>query len=179
MKKFIKRFFMILIMVILLFTTNCLAADDIDFKKQIKKEDGSLFEKIIAECIGGIAQTVFDFTTGKEANVGFKDYDTLIFNNNNENDSLSPFSQDLWKKAMNWYGIFAIISSSLILIAVFILAYKIMLAGMNTAKKNEAKESLTRLCFGGIAIALAPLFIRFLLQLLFLLYLHLLQQVYG
>ena len=163
MKKFIKRFFMILIMVILLFTTNCLAADDIDFKKQIKKEDGSLFEKIIAECIGGIAQTVFDFTTGKEANVGFKDYDTLIFNNNNENDSLSPFSQDLWKKAMNWYGIFAIISSSLILIAVFILAYKIMLAGMNTAKKNEAKESLTRLCFGGIAIALAPLFIRFLL----------------
>ena len=64
---------------------------------------------------------------------------------------------------MNWYKVFAIISSSLILIAVFILAYKIMLAGMNTARKNEAKESLTRLCFGGIAIALAPLFIRFLL----------------
>ena len=34
---------------------------------------------------------------------------------------------------------------------------------MNTAKKNEAKESLTRLCFGAVAIAFAPLFIRFLL----------------
>lgn len=100
---------------------------------------------------------------GKEANVGFKDYDTLIFNNNNSNDSLSPFTTDLWNKTMTWYNVFAIISGSLILIAVFILSYKIMSAGMNTAKKNEAKESLMRLLFGGVAIALAPLFIRFLL----------------
>lgn len=114
---------------------------------------------------GGIAQTVLDFTTGENANVGFKDYDTLIFNNNNANDSLSPFTEELWNKTMNWYKIFAIISSSLILIAVFILSYKIICAGMNTSKKNEAKESLMRLCFGGIAIALAPLFIRFLLYL--------------
>ncbi len=112
---------------------------------------------------GGISQTVFDFATGKEINVGFKDYDTLIFNNNSENDSLSPFTEELWNKTMNWYNVFAIISGSLILIAVFILSYKIMCAGMNTAKKNEAKESLMRLCFGGVAIALAPIFIRFLL----------------
>jgi hypothetical protein len=64
---------------------------------------------------------------------------------------------------MNWYKVFAIISGTLILIAVFILSYKIMNAGTNTAKKNEAKESLMRLCFGGVAIALAPLFIKFLL----------------
>ena len=36
-------------------------------------------------------------------------------------------------------------------------------AGMNTTRKNEVKENLMRLCFGGVAIALAPLFIRFLL----------------
>lgn len=64
---------------------------------------------------------------------------------------------------MEWYKVFAIISGSLIIIAVFILSYKIILAGMNTAKKNEAKEILMRLLFGGVAIALAPLFIRFLL----------------
>ena len=112
---------------------------------------------------GGIAQTIFDFTTGKEANVGFKDYDTLIFNNNQPIDSLSPFTEDLWNKTMDWYKVFAGISGSLILIAVIILSYKIMLAGMNTSKKNDAKESLIRLLFGGIAISLAPLFIRFLL----------------
>lgn len=78
---------------------------------------------------------------------GFKDYDALIFNNNNTNDSLSPFTEELWNKTMNWYKVFAIISGILILIAVFILSYKIMCAGMNTAKKNEAKESLMRLCF--------------------------------
>ena len=36
-------------------------------KKQIKKEDGSLFEKIIAECIGGITETVLDFTTRRKS----------------------------------------------------------------------------------------------------------------
>lgn len=64
---------------------------------------------------------------------------------------------------MKWYGIFSTISGSLILIAVFILGYKIIVAGMNTARKNEVKESLMRLCFGGVAIALAPIFIRLML----------------
>jgi len=149
--------------ILFLLSPICFGTNDVNFKEQIKKEDGSLFEKIIAECIGGIAQTVFDFTTGETANVGFKDYDTLIFNNNTLNDSLSPFTTELWNKTMTWYKIFASISGSLILIAVFILSYNVMTAGMNTAKKNEAKDSLMRLCFGGVAIAFAPLFIRFLL----------------
>lgn len=161
MKKLFKSIVVILTIIFLLSPLSF--ADDVKFKDQIKKEDGSLFEKIIAECIGGIAQTVFDFTTGKDANVGFKSYDDLIFNNSNENDSLSPFTEDLWSKTMDWYKVFAIISGSLILIAVIVLAFKIMMAGMNAAKKNEAKESLMRLCFGGIAIALAPIFIRFLI----------------
>ena len=82
---------------------------------------------------------------GEDSNVGFKDYDDLIFNGNKLNDSLSPFTSDLWNKTMKWYGIFSTISGSLILIAVFILGYKIIVAGMNTARKNEAKESLMNL----------------------------------
>lgn len=144
-KKVLNSLFLV-ITILFLLCPICFA-DDVKFKEQIKKEDGSLFEKIIAECIGGIAQTVFDFTTDENANVGFKNYDTLIFNSNSENDSLSPFTTDLWNKTMKWYAVFSVISSSLILISVFILSYKIMCAGMNTAKKNEAKESLMRLCF--------------------------------
>lgn len=64
---------------------------------------------------------------------------------------------------MKWYQMFSIISGTLILIAVFILAFKMINAGMNTTSKNEVKENLMRLCFGGVTIALAPLFIRFLL----------------
>ena len=153
----------ILIIFLIFLILSPISFAETNLKDQIKKEDGSLFEKIIAECIGGIAQTVLDFTTGKDANVGFKDYDTLIFNNNEANDSLSPFTSELWSKTMQWYGIFASISGSLILIAVIILAYKIITAGANTARKNEAKESLFRLLFGGVFIALAPMFIRFLL----------------
>ena len=152
----------IIVAILFLFSPISFGAE-VDFKEQIKSEEGSLFEKIIAECIGGIAQTILNFVTSDTLGVGFKDYDTLIFNDNAQNDSLSPFTQELWNKTMSWYKIFAIISGSLILIAVFILSYQVMGAGMNTAKKNEAKDTLMRLCFGGVAIAFAPLFIRFLL----------------
>ena len=100
---------------------------------------------------------------GEQANVGFKSYDELIFNNKKLNDSLSPFTEELWTKTMEWYKVFSIIAGTLILIAVFILSFKIINVGINTAKKNEVKENLMRLCFGGVAIALAPFFIRFLL----------------
>ena len=161
MKKILRSLLFIIIIIFILSPPSL--AKDIDLKEQVKQEDGSIFEKIIAECIGGIAETILNLTTSKELNIGFKNYDDLIFNSNSENISLAPFNNELWNKIMNWYDIFAIISGSLILIAVFILSYKIMCAGMNISKKNEAKDSLMRLLFGGISIAFAPLFIRFLL----------------
>lgn len=164
MRKFFKSI-VIFIAILFLLSPISFCSEDVNFKNQIKKEDGSLFEKIIAECIGGIAQTIFNFSTSKEIGVGFKNYDELIFNNNNENDSLSPFTEELWNKTMQWYKIFSIIAGSLILLAIIILAYKMMSSGMNTARKNEAKESMLRLAFGGFAIALAPLFIRILIYL--------------
>jgi prophage DNA circulation protein len=137
----------VVIITIFFLLTPKVFAEDVDFKSQIKKEDGSLFEKIIAECIGGIAETILNFTTSDELGVGFKNYDELIFNSNNENDSLSPFTEELWNKAMQWYKIFSGVSGTLILIAVIILSYKMMFAGMNIAMKNEAKESMMRLMF--------------------------------
>lgn len=61
--------------------------------------------------IEGIAQTVFDFSTNDSIGVGFKDYDDLIFNKNN--DELYPFTDELWSKTMKWYKIFSIVSESL------------------------------------------------------------------
>lgn len=62
MKKILKSILVVVILLVVI-SPACFAADKVDLKKQVKKEDGSLFEKIIAECIGGLAQTVFDFTT--------------------------------------------------------------------------------------------------------------------
>lgn len=129
-------------------------------------------KKLLPNVSLGIAQTVMNVVTSEELDVGFKNYDDLIFNRNMFDvlgrtkgtfNTLAPFDEGLWAKTMNWYRIFAILSSSLILIAVIILSYKIIMAGMNTARKNEAKESLMRLCFGGVIIALAPFFVRFLI----------------
>lgn len=62
MNKLFKSF-VIMLTILFLVPTICFGAENIDLESQIKKEDGSLFEKIIAECIGGIAQTILDFTT--------------------------------------------------------------------------------------------------------------------
>lgn len=159
-----KKLLASLLIIVTLFSVLCpvcFADDDLKLKDQVKKEKGSLFEKIVAECISGIAETVYNISVGLD--VGFKDYDTLIFNNNVPNSSLAPFTQSMWDRIMICYRAFAVISGFLILIAVFILSYKISIAGMNISKKNEAKDSLMRLCFGGVAIALAPMFIKFLL----------------
>lgn len=65
MNKLFKSFVIILTMLFLL-SPICFGATP-ELKKKIKKEDGSLFEKIIAECIGGIAETVLDFTTRRKS----------------------------------------------------------------------------------------------------------------
>ena len=62
----ISKSFVIMITILFLLSPICFGATP-ELKKQIKKEDGSLFEKIIAECIGGIAKTVLDFTTRRES----------------------------------------------------------------------------------------------------------------
>ena len=41
----------IILEILLLLSPFSFGADETDFKEQIKSEDGSLFEKIIAECI--------------------------------------------------------------------------------------------------------------------------------
>lgn len=122
-----------------------------------------MFEKIIAGMIGGIAQAVFDLCTSTEMGIGFKDYDELIFNKNIDVNSIAPFTEELWSKTMTWYGIFSGVAGILILIAVILLSYKIMMAGNSNIKKSEAKDNLMRLLLGGLAIGLAPLFIKFLL----------------
>lgn len=64
---------------------------------------------------------------------------------------------------MHWYKIMSAIAGSLILIAVVVVAYKFMIGGYSIEKRSEAKDSLMRLFFGGVSIAVAPLFVKFLL----------------
>ena len=65
MNKLFKSFVIVVTMLFLL-SHICFGTTP-EQKKKIKKEDGSLFEKIIAECIGGIAETVLDFTTRRKS----------------------------------------------------------------------------------------------------------------
>lgn len=65
MNKLFKSFVIVVTMLFLL-SPICFGTTP-ELKKQIKKESGSLFEKIIAECIGGIAETVLNFTTRRKS----------------------------------------------------------------------------------------------------------------
>mgnify|MGYP004663791077 CR=1 FL=1 len=148
----------------MLFTINCFAADEeettLNVKDLINQEEGSLFDKTIAKTIGGIAQAVYNIATNEKLDIGFKTYEEMLFKGGN---GTSPFSSSQWNLIMKWYSVFAYISGSLILIAVILIAYKMIVSAISITKRNEAKENLLNLLFGGIAIAIAPMFIKFLL----------------
>ena len=136
---------------------------DSTIEDTIDKDDGGLFEKIIAKMIGGLAETVFDLTTNEEFGVGFKNYDELVFGNNQTD--LAPFTQENWRLINTWYWTIAGIIGGPILIAIVILAWKMIVAGISPDKRNEVKDNLMRLFFGASAIGLAPLFVKFMLML--------------
>ena len=170
----LKKFLTSIVLIILVFlatATNVEASffdDDTDeesnsIEQTIDADDGGLFEKIIAKMIGGIAEGVFSLTTNEELGVGFKEYDKLIFGNT-DND-IAPFTDEQWTKIMGWYKVMTTIVGVPILIAVVVLAYKIIIGGFNIEKRNEAKDNILRLFFGAAAIALAPLFVKLVLYL--------------
>jgi hypothetical protein len=99
----------------------------------------------------------------KNLEFGFKNYDELIFGNNQTD--LSPFTQEEWNLIITWYWRIAGIIGGPILIAIVILAWKMIVAGISPDKRNDAKDSLMRLFFGASAIALAPIFVKFMLML--------------
>lgn len=170
----LKKFLTSIVVIILVFlatATNVEASffdDDTDeesssIEQTIDADDGGLFEKIIAKMLGGIAEGVFSLTTNEELGVGFKEYDELIFGNTN--NDIAPFTDEQWSKVMDWYKIITTIVTVPILIAVIVLAYKIIIGGFNIEKRNEAKDNILRLFFGAVAIALAPLFVKLVLYL--------------
>ena len=193
MKRFMKIVFKVVFSIILLFL--CLAfkphearaeffnggifADDdefLDFSEDepstietvIENENGGLFENTIAKALGGIAEAVFNITTSNTINLGFKNYDELIFNKTIyeglETEEISPFNSYTWNKMMQWYKVFTLLAFIPILIGAIVTSYKFIIAGTNVTRRNEAKDSLMRLALGGVAIALAPIFVKLLLM---------------
>lgn len=153
---------MAIILVFLCFSSTCFA--ETEYKSCVdivKEEKGGFFEEIIAKMLAGIADTVFDVTTLPDFNVGFKDYDQLIFGIGQ--DDIEPFTSSQWLVIRMWYLKMTIIAGIIILIAVIITSYRIILAGFNGEKRTEAKDALLRLAYGAVAIVFAPLFVRFLL----------------
>lgn len=132
-------------------------------KQAIEDEQGGLFETTIGNALGGIAQAVFSITTSDTINLGFKNYDELIFNKNTYTDDISPFDSNTWNKVMKWYRIFSYLSFVLILIGCIVTSYKFIIAGTSVTSRNEAKDSLIRLFLGGTSIAVAPIFVKLIL----------------
>jgi hypothetical protein len=77
--------------------------------------------------------------------VGFKNYDELIFGNNQTD--IAPFTQENWNLIMTWYWRIAGILGGPILIAIVIVAWKMIVAGISPDKRNEVKDNLMRLFF--------------------------------
>lgn len=174
MKRIFKIVGKVVLVVILLFLCLCSkpvnAAENQEtaekfsaIKQAIEDEQGGLFETTIGNALGGIAQAVFSITTSDTINLGFKNYDELIFNKNTYTDDISPFDSNTWNKVMKWYRVFSYLSFVLILIGCIVTSYKFIIAGTSVTSRNEAKDSLMRLFLGGTSIAVAPIFVKLIL----------------
>lgn len=165
LKKFITSIFILILVFFSLsnesFAKDKTEAEDLTCVEIVEQEKGGFFEEIVAKMIAGIADAVFDITTSEDFGVGFKDYDQLIFGG--EEDYLSPFTQSQWSNIRIWYLRMTLVAGPIMIIAVIVNSYKIIIAGFSRDKRDEAKNNLLRLFFGGCSIALAPLFVKFLL----------------
>lgn len=165
MKKILIYSFKVVLITILLFlcfSFNIVkASTDEDIDVAINSENGGIFEGTIATAIGGIAKAVFNIATTDTINLGFKNYDELIFNKNI--NTMAPFDSNTWDKIMSWYKVFTTIAFIPILIGALLVGYKFIIAGTSIQRRNEAKDSLARLFFGGVAISVAPFFVKLLL----------------
>ena len=66
---------------------------------------------------------------------------------------------------MTWYWRIAGIIGGPILIAIVILAWKMIVAGISPDKRNEVKDNIMRLFFGAASIGIAAIFVKFMLML--------------
>ena len=66
---------------------------------------------------------------------------------------------------MKWYWIMAGIIGTPILIAIVVLAWKMIVAGISPDKRSEVKDNIMRLFFGACAIGIAPVFVKLMLLL--------------
>lgn len=64
---------------------------------------------------------------------------------------------------MSWYWKIAGIIGGPILIAIVVLSWKMITAGISPDKRSEVKDNLMRLFFGACAIGFAPMFVEFML----------------
>lgn len=85
----------------------------------------------------------------KHLEFGFKNYDELIFGN--KQTDLEPFTNENWNLINSWYWTIAGIIGGPILIAIIILAWKMIVAGISPDKRNDVKDSLMRLFFRSIS----------------------------
>ena len=71
----------------------------------------------------------------------------------------------MWDLMISWYWKIASIIGGPILIAIVVLAWKMIVAGISPEKRNDVKDSITRLLFGAASIGFAPIFVKLMLLL--------------
>lgn len=130
-----------------------------DISNYIQNERGSVFEKAVSTVIGSIAGGLLKFVHNI---IGVKSLGDMVYGNNLPNDE-DPFTveqlhvMDLWYKNIIW------IASVILFISVIFLGFKMIFAGYDPKLRDEVKESVMRLVFVGVIIAVTPIAFRMLL----------------
>ncbi|SHF43632.1 hypothetical protein SAMN02746089_01915 [Caldanaerobius fijiensis DSM 17918] len=126
----------------------------------VDKEQGSIFEKAIAELIAGAVNAVMG-ALSKYA--GIKTLDEVIFNAGHAPDSQMPFKDSMWITMTDMYRFMEIIGEALIVVAVAVAAYKFIRAATNPRARQDAQETLFRIAAFGLFVLITPIVFKVLL----------------
>jgi hypothetical protein len=130
-----------------------------DISSYIQNERGSVFEKGVATVLGSIAGGLLEFVHNI---VGVKSLGDMVYGNNLPNDE-DPFTDEQFHVMDLWYKNIIWIASVILFISVILLGFKMIFAGYDPKLRDEVKESVMRLVFVGVIIAVTPIAFRMLL----------------
>jgi hypothetical protein len=126
----------------------------------IDREEGSMFEKIIANIVVSVGVALHEFGN---AFLDFKSLDALVFNKGVEDPEVIMNKE--WDSTMDiWFDRMQALAVPILFIAVIVTGFRFFKAATNMRAREETIAAVQRLALSGILLLFAPIFVDTLIK---------------
>lgn len=138
-------------------------------EEQIVVDEGNFLVKLIGNGLIGIVDTAIDVANNV---LGIEDFDQLFYAQDTKEDgsqttnALAPFSDNEWKAIQTVYRGFFIVATSIFFIMVAMTGFSMMKSSSQMNPREDAYKDLERWFFVLVILAVGPLAVRAMLEIL-------------